>query len=105
MKHPYGAFTETGDPLCHAHRLTRCHHCERLFPHLEMKRHVVGQHADRAPREGKPPPLEPVFGYFCSSCESGATSSPAPEFDGHRMVVLGLALLVTAVMLAAFMLR
>lgn len=103
-KHPLGAFSEAGEPLCHEHRLTRCHHCESLFPHHQMHRHVIGQHADRVLREGKPPRIEPVFAYFCRSC-NGVADSSAEDARAQQPLVLGLAILVTAVALAAIILR
>ena len=100
-KHPLGGFSESGHPLCHAHRMTRCHKCESLLPQNEMARHVVGQHVDRKLREGKPPRIEPVFGYFCRSCESHAATVPGnpPHW------ILGIVLLAMALGFAVFVLR
>jgi hypothetical protein len=96
IKHPYGSFTVEGDPVCHAHRLTRCHDCESLFPQEAMSRHVVGQHADRQLREGKTPRIEPVFGYFCQACDSPASLSlpqaQKPWLIGLLILLGGLAL-------------
>jgi hypothetical protein len=67
-KYPHGGFSREGQPLCHEHRLTRCHACEELFPAKVMKRRTIGQRADTHMRKGKPPRIEPVDAPFCPEC-------------------------------------
>jgi hypothetical protein len=93
QKNPHGAYSDAGAPLCHQHRLTRCHHCAELFPLLEMTRHEVGKHEDRVLRQGKPPRIEPVFGYYCAACQRGAPS-PHVSTVSPRLYVWAIGVLI-----------
>jgi hypothetical protein len=81
-KHPHGGFSLEGQPLCHLHRLTRCHVCEELFPAKAMTRRTIGTHADRHMRKGKPPRIEPVDAPFCPECNVKQVELNSPPRSG-----------------------
>lgn len=76
-KHPYGGLSREGQPLCHAHRHTRCHECEELFPAEVMTRRTIGKRADTHMRSGKPPRIEPVDAHFCPECHNRVEAEAA----------------------------
>lgn len=100
-KHPYGAYSESGEPLCHEHRLTACHECGELFRLAQMTRREVGKHMDTETREGMPPRLEPVHGYFCRECAVATEPAPLRETSTERYsgIAFRAALLVLGVLL------
>lgn len=100
-KHPRGAFSEDNTPLCHDHRLTRCHACGDLHPMGQMLRKQVGEREDRENRPGMRPRLEPVFGYFCAPCQADARNA---ESAGSHGWLVG-ALVLAAVLLIAYFVR
>jgi hypothetical protein len=78
-RHPYGAYSESGGPLCHEHRLTACHECGELFRFHQTTRREIGTHLDTETREGKTPRVEPVYGYFCAECEQARPEDAGEE--------------------------
>ena len=101
-KNPYGAFSRAGEPLCHEHRLTLCHVCGESYALAEMTRDEVGEHLDRDTRQGKPPRVEPVIGYYCAHCLGHSASEDHGHVQGWLiggLVVAGGVLLMGLVLL------
>jgi hypothetical protein len=71
-QNPHRGFSREGQPLCYEHRLTRCYHCEKLFPQGEMRQVEVGKREEYVAERRGPLRVEPVLVWVCRGCAEDA---------------------------------
>lgn len=98
-RHPHGSFSPAGVPLCHEHRLTRCHKCAQLYPMVEMRERVIGKREDTNLRQGMKPRVENAMAMFCTTCNpsgSAAAKRQVPPTRRSSMALVALIVLLLA---------